>query len=89
MNETDLKGQLKDYLSIKGIFSFPIIQGLGSYRGAPDRVMHLEGQVHYLEIKLPKGVMSQYQINFQEQCLEDGVGYHVIRSLDDLMGIIG
>ena len=87
--ETALKAQLKDYLLIKGIFSFPITQGLGSYRGAPDRVMHFNGSVHYLEIKLPTGKMSPYQLAFQEQCLADNINYHVIKSLDDLMEIIG
>ena len=87
MKESDLKLQIKDYLSLKGIFNFPITQGLGSYRGAPDRLMHFKGRVHYLEIKLPVGKMSPNQLALQQQCLEDGIGYHVIRSLEDLIEI--
>jgi len=87
--ETELKGQIKDYLNIRGIFSFPITQGLGSYRGAPDRVMHFHNEVHYLEIKKPTGKMSPYQLAFQEQCIQDGVKYHIIKSLEDLMEVIG
>ena len=86
--ETQLKAQIKEYLALRGIYNFPITQGLGSYRGAPDRVMHFRGAVHYLEIKLPAGKMSPYQLAFQEQCRQDKVSYHVIKSLDDLMEIL-
>lgn len=86
--ETEIKNQVKEYLAIKGIYSYPLTQGLGSQRGLPDRVMHRNGHVEYLEIKTPKGVMSIYQIMFKEQCEFDGIPYHVIRSLDDLMEIL-
>ena len=89
MTETQLKGQIKDYLSYCGVYSFPVTQGLGSYRGAPDRIMHYRGIVHYLEIKLPKGRMSDWQIAFQEQCKDDGIPYHVIRSIEDLEVVLG
>jgi len=88
MTETQLKGQIKDYLGYRGIFSFPITQGLGSYRGAPDRIMHYQGKAHYLEIKLPTGRMSDYQLAFQKQCRQDGVPYHVIRSVEEIETII-
>ncbi len=84
ITETQLKGQIKDYLAYRGIYSFPITQGLGSYRGAPDRVIHYQGQVHYLEIKLPSGKMSDYQTAFQEQCRADNIHYHVIHSIEEL-----
>lgn len=84
MTETALKGQIKDYLALKGIFSFPLTQGLGSYRGAPDRIMHLNKKVVYLEIKLPNGKVSDYQYAFLNQCLVDSIDYWVIRSIEDL-----
>jgi len=87
--ETDLKALIKEYLDLRGIFHFPLTQGLGSYRGLPDRVMHYEGRVHYLEIKKPNGVLSAYQQAFQEQCQGDGISYHVIKSLADLAEILG
>jgi len=88
MTETHLKSQIKDYLALRRIFNFQITQGLGSYRGAPDRVMHLDGRVHYLEIKLPAGKMSDWQLAFQKQCEQDGIPYHIIRQLEDLDAII-
>ena len=87
ITENDIKKTIKDYLLVKGIFSFPISQGLGSYRGLPDRVMHLNGKVVYLEIKLPSGKMSDWQLAFQQQCVTDGIPYRVIRSLEDLQSI--
>ena len=88
-NETSLKSQLKDYLALRGIYSWPVTQGLGSHRGAPDRVMHFQGRVHFLEIKLPTGKMSEYQIAFQEQCRQDGIPYHVVHSLEELIEVTG
>ena len=89
-NETSIKSVLKDYLALRGIFSFPLTQGLGSFRGAPDRIIHLPGEngeagrVVYVEIKTPTGKLSPYQETFQEQCLNDKIEYWVIRSLEEL-----
>ncbi len=86
--ETDIKEKVKEYLAIRDIYSFPLLQGLGAHPGLPDRVMHLNGEVHYLEIKKPKGKLSPGQLEFQQQCKFDDVAYHVIRSVEDLQGIV-
>ena len=86
--ETSLKSAVKELLAIKGIFSYPITQSLGSYPGLPDRVMHRNGRVEYLEIKRPKGKLSPGQLAFQEQCEQDGIPYYVIRNIDDLLAVI-
>ena len=85
--ETQVKSQVRDYLNIMGIYNFPLVQGLGAHKGAPDRIMHFNG-VHYLEIKAPKGRLSPHQIAFQAQCELDKIPYHVIRYLEDLQNII-
>jgi len=46
--------------------------------------MHHDGNVVYLEIKTPKGKVSDNQVDFQRQCAEDGITYLVIRSMEDL-----
>ncbi len=89
VSETDIKLQIKDLLGLKCIFSYPLTQGLGSYHGLPDRVIHYQGKVIYLEIKKSTGKLSEHQLAFQEQCNRDGIGYHVIHSLDELMEILG
>jgi len=86
--ETDLKGVIKDYLDLMGVFNYPVRQGLGCYRGLPDRVMHFRGRVHYLEIKTPRGKLSDSQLKFQAQCQADGIHYHVVRSLEDIQLIL-
>ena len=86
--ETSLKSVIKEYLAIRGIFSYPVLQGIGSYRGLPDRVMHFDGRVHYLEIKKPRGRLSIYQEALKDQCKADEIPYHIIRSLEDLQEII-
>lgn len=88
LSETNIKGQTRDYLSIKGIFNYPLLQGVASYKGLPDRVMHLNGQVHYLEIKRPTGKLSSAQEEFQQQCQADGIPYHVIRCIEELQKIV-
>ena len=84
VTETHIKGQVKDFLAFKGIFNYAVLQGMGAYKGVPDRIAHFKGRVVYLEIKTMKGIMSEHQLAFQGQCLEDGISYFVIRSTEDL-----
>jgi hypothetical protein len=84
ISETDIKNQIKDRLNLKGIFSYPLLQGVGSYKGLPDRVMHYKGNVIYLEIKRPKGKLSEFQWEFQSQCIRDNIDYWVVKSIEDM-----
>ena len=84
LSENNIKFQVKDFLAIKHIFSFHITQGLGSYAGVPDRVLHFQGRVVYLEIKRPGGKMSEHQLAFQEQCSRDGILYFCVSSIEEL-----
>jgi len=86
--ETQIKQTVKDYLNLKGIFHYHNMQGIASYKGLPDMTMHYKGQVHYLELKAPKGVLSPQQVKFQVQCVDDGIPYHVIRTLEDIMEVV-
>jgi len=86
--ETSLKSVIKEYLDLMRVFNYPVRQGLGCYRGLPDRVMHFQGQVHYLEIKTPKGRLTDSQVKFQGQCQADKVPYHVVRTLEDIQVIL-
>lgn len=89
VSENHIKAQVKDFLAIKHIFSFPIMQGLGSYAGVPDRVLHFRGRVIYLEIKKPGGKMSENQLAFQEQCRKDGITYWCVDSSEELNELLG
>ena len=89
ITETHIKGQVKDLLAYEGIFNYHILQGLGAYKGVPDRGMHYKGRVVYLEIKTPTGKLSEHQEAFKRQCEEDGIDYWVIRSIEDLEERLG
>ena len=96
ISETQIKGQIKDYLAICHIFSFPLTQGLGSYPGLPDRVMHIErhfpheptSRVVYIEVKTPNGKLSPVQEAFQEQCVKDRIDYWVVHDVDELIKLL-
>ena len=88
ITEGDIKSQIKDYLAIKHIFNYPLLQGIGSFKGIPDRIMHLNGKVVYLEIKKPKGKLSPGQVEFKAQCERDNVPYFVVTSLEEVQEIL-
>lgn len=85
ITETDIKHTIKDFLDTTGVFNYALLQGVASYKGLPDRVMHYKGKVIYLEFKTLKGVLSPKQLDFQSQCEYNGIDYWVIRSLDELI----
>jgi hypothetical protein len=84
--ETLIKKQIKDYLSHKGYFHFPIMQGLGAQKGIPDIFAIKNGKVYAIEVKTPKGRQSQWQIMFQFNW-EAEKGLYIIGGLDDVMKI--
>ncbi len=86
--ENDIKAQVKDLLAIKGIFNYPLLQGMASYPGLPDRVMHYQGKVVYLEIKRPGGKLSKYQEKFRDQCRADGIPYWVVVDIEELDAVM-
>ena len=83
--ETAIKKQIKDYLSIKGWFHFPITQGLGAYKGICDRIAIKDGRTIYVEAKTPNGRQSDYQKIFQQDIETKGGEYLLVESIDDLM----
>ena len=95
LSERQIKEQVRDYLAARGLFSFALLQGLGSHPGLPDRVIHIReagqtyGQVIYLEIKAPGGKLSEHQKAFKQQCEESGIIYAEVRSVDELIELLG
>ena len=89
ITENDIKLQVKQYLSLRGWFSFPLTAGMGSYKGAPDRIAVKDGRVLFLEIKKPVGWKhSDHQKQFQKDIKEHKGEYYLIKCLDDLIKII-
>jgi hypothetical protein len=89
ITEADIKNQVKDYLSLKGYFHFPILQGLGAYKGVPDRIAIKDGRVLFLEIKKPVGwKQSDEQKDFQANIQGSKGEYILVKCLEDLMKVI-
>ena len=88
ISENDVKRQVKDYLSIKKYYHFPILQGLGAKKGIPDIIAIKNNRVLFLEIKKPGGKQSEYQKQFQADIEGHGGEYYTVKSLDDLIKII-
>jgi len=89
ISENDVKRQIKQLLSLKGYFHFPLTAGIGSYKGAPDIIAIKNNRVLFLEIKRPVGgKQSDYQKQFQADIESKGGEYYLIRSIEDLVKII-
>lgn len=86
ITETDIKKQVKQYLTLMDWFVFPILQSMGSYRGIPDMIAVKSGhEVLFLEAKTPKGRQSEHQKRFQARIEEQGGIYILFDSLDSLI----
>ena len=70
-----------DIIVLKGI-PFPMAL-------RPEEVPAVICQVIYLEVKGPKGKQSQEQFEFETLVKEQGAEYYVVRSLEEVMEIIG
>lgn len=58
-----------------------------SMKGIPDIIIIKDGQFIGLEVKRPKGKQSEFQIEFQKRCEENGGKYFVVTSIDDVKSI--
>jgi hypothetical protein len=82
--ESKLKFVVKDYLKLKGWFVFHNLAGLGVYPGIPDITAIKTGHVVFIELKTPKGKLSENQMKFQKSVeLHDG-NYFICRRLEDV-----
>lgn len=86
--ETGIKHQIKDYLDLKGVFHFPILQGLGAAKGIPDRIAVKDGKFYAIEVKAKNGRLSTYQKLFKDRLTWAGGIYIEARSINDVMKYI-
>lgn len=88
VTENDIKKVIKDWLAIKRIFSFHILQGLGCFLGIPDRIAIYKGRIICIEVKTEKGTQSKWQLLFQQNVEASGGIYILARGVDDVIKII-
>ena len=89
ISENDIKRQIKDYLNAKGWFNFHVLQGLGAYKGIPDRIAIKDNRVLFIEVKKPTGKQSENQKLFQDNVENQGGEYILVKCLEDLQKVIG
>ena len=92
VTENDVKRQLKQLLDFEKIWHFHILQGLGCYKGIPDRFAVHKGIVFAIECKKPGGQLSENQKNFRSMwCANYGNTYLVCanahKTVDEIKGI--
>ena len=87
--ENLVKYEIKQALDMVGAFHVPLMQGLGSHKGLPDRVAIKDGKVYMLEVKTLNGKMSKYQLEFNGHWTTNGGNYHVVRSAEDIFRLFG
>ena len=84
LRESEIRRQIQDYLRLRGWFCFYILQGLGSYRGAPDLIAVKNGRVIFIELKTSRGRQSEHQKKFQADLEAHGGEYILCRGAEDL-----
>lgn len=58
----------------------------GSMLGLPDIMIIGDGGfTTFLEVKDPKGKLSENQVEFKRRCDEKGAEYRIVKSLDDVI----
>ena len=82
--ETAVKKEIKDWLNIKGWFNFPILQGLGSYKGIADKITIKNGIVLFVEAKSETGKLTPDEENFRNDIISNGGHYVIARGYEDI-----
>ncbi len=57
-------------------------------KGTPDFEIISFGKVVFLELKAPKGRQSPEQLEFAARAIEQGAGYVLARTLDEVMEVV-
>ncbi len=61
----------------------------GLLPGAPDLIVIGKGRVWFMEVKRPGGKQSPSQAMVQRLIEERGFAYHVVRSVEDALKVVG
>lgn len=58
------------------------LKRMGMWNGWPDLELIIDGRIHFMEFKAPKGRMQDSQKEFQQYCIENGIPHAVPRSVE-------
>lgn len=65
-----------------------IAKNAGVITGVSDLILIVENAVHFIELKLPKGIQSKDQEVFQKQVNQRGHSYYLVYSLEGFKSLI-
>ena len=82
--ETEIQNAIRDFLRWRGWFVIRHQQGLGCHKGLSDLTAIKGGKTVYIEVKKPKGKLSEWQLDFQADIEAHGGLYVVARSVEDV-----
>lgn len=88
ITESFIKKAIKDYFDKMGWFHFPLLQGLGSYKGLPDIIACKDGKTLFIEVKTETGEQTIPQQRFQRNIQRVGCHYIVARSVCDIIDFL-
>lgn len=105
MKEQDIQNQLAEYLIHKGYLTVRINSGMfsigkrfirayiiknsGKSTGMPDLIAFKDGNYLMIEVKKPKGKVSDSQKQFYNLVESFRLKYYIIESLNELEAILG
>lgn len=65
------------------------LKATGTLAGVSDLILiHTNGKIYFLELKIEKGVQSEVQKDFQKRVEDLGYDYHIIKSLEQFKNIL-
>ncbi|MEN6567163.1 MAG: VRR-NUC domain-containing protein [Veillonellales bacterium] len=85
--ESEIQSAIREYLRWHGWFVVKIHQSLGSVKGIADLYALKNGRSAWIEVKTPKGRLSEHQELFREDVVNHGGVYMVARSVDDVKNL--
>jgi len=91
MTEAELQAQIIEIMKRFGWFAFIVSRPdkrTTAKKGLPDIWASKAGRSMWVEVKLPKGVLSPGQEYFRDDCVRQGVEWHEVRSVEDVLKII-
>ncbi len=82
--ECDIQRTIKELLQWRGWFVIKLHQSLGSHRGIADLYCLRDGRHVWIEVKAPKGKLSEHQQQFKADVETAGGEYRVARCIEDV-----
>jgi Holliday junction resolvase len=89
VKESDVQRTIKEWLQWHGYFVIKIHQSLGSVKGIADLYALKDGVHYWIEVKMPRGKLSEHQEKFNTDIRLHGGHYIVARCIEDLKELEG